>query len=113
MFYCSNIIYVNVIFIVIFNFTYPQYGNLKLGAVSTNSYRSTSTLRTSPHRSLTSRAHVTQNLESSLILSHAGTTSAAALHATLLSGANSHDGGSEILADRKLNLEAQRLQRRR
>ena len=61
---------------------------------------------------MTSRSHV-NNHESSLILANAGVTSASALNATILSGASTYSPLSENRSDTKLNLESQRLQRRR
>ena len=84
-----------------------------LGSTSTTSYPRTSSTLTSAHRGLTSRAHVTNNLESSLILANAGVTSATALHATILAGTSSYNTSSETMADSRLNLEVQRHQRRR
>lgn len=83
------------------------------GSSSTNSYsRTTSTLLTSSNRTLTARSHL-NNHESSLILANAGVTSASALNATILSGASTYSPLSENPSDTKLNLEAQRLERRR
>ena len=84
-----------------------------LGSTSVNSHPRASSALTSSHRSLTSRAHETHNVESSLILANAGVTSATALHAAMLAGTNSYNTSSETMADSRLNLEVQRHQRRR